>query len=104
MHLLQVLGPLPDNILAYMDQWDGTTQVSIMVPSLTMVLSPATVRLILNSVRSLDVGSVSASLSLCRLSVHYYIRPSVCLSVSVSILMSLLTEYSLLVHPGILGT
>ena len=59
MYGFQVLGPLSDDILAYMDQWDGTTKVEMTVPSLAVTLSPATVRLILNSVRSLSVGEVS---------------------------------------------
>lgn len=57
--LVQVVEPLADDILAYMDQWDGTTKVTITVPALMVVLSPATVRLILNSVHSLDIGHVS---------------------------------------------
>lgn len=59
MSILQVLAPLVEDILAYMDQWEGTTKVTATVPALTVVLSPATVRLVLNSVRSLDIGSVS---------------------------------------------
>ena len=56
---IQVLGPLSEDILAYMDQWDGTTIISVTVPSLDMVLSPPTVRLVINSVRSLGSGQVS---------------------------------------------
>lgn len=59
MSIPQVVAPLVDDILAYMDQWEGTTKVNATVPALTVVLSPATVRLVLNSVRSLDIGSVS---------------------------------------------
>ena len=63
MHMIfrvfQVVEPLAEDILAYMDQWDSNTKVTITVPSLTVVLSPATVRLILNSVHSLNVGHVS---------------------------------------------
>ena len=58
-YVFQVLGPLSDDVLAYMDQWDGTTKVEVTVPSLAVTLSPATVRLILNSVRSLSVREVS---------------------------------------------
>ena len=63
IYIFQVLGPLSDDVLAYMDQWDGTTKVEVTVPSLAVTLSPATVRLILNSVRSLNVGEVSEQLS-----------------------------------------
>lgn len=59
MFILQVVAPLVDDILAYIDQWEGTTKITATVPALTVILSPATVRLVLNSVRSLDIGHVS---------------------------------------------
>lgn len=59
MSVLQVIDPLGDDILAYLDQWEGTTRVNVTVPAMTVVLSPATVRLVLNSIRSLDIGHVS---------------------------------------------
>ena len=54
----QVLEPLTEDILAYMDKWEDNTKVEVTVPSMTMVLSPATVRLILASIHSLDLHKV----------------------------------------------
>ena len=72
--VVQVLGPLSDDVLAYMDQWDGTTKISVTLPSLYVILSPPTVRLVLNTVQSLTVSHVSIYMQWASVSIYIHMH------------------------------